>query len=341
MGGTWALMKGFIFEHISGGGMISEPLPDELAAQGLAMLTCVAEDFVRMGIDVTITLDPRLSIAVEGVQRQVAGGATTLEDLVMQCADEADVTMIIAPEFNRLPQRWHQVISPVASNLLNGSLESLAVCSDKLALGELWQKAGVPTPPIERLTDATEWKEPVVIKPSDGAGCDRTCLCSSQLSFSRLTRSKDHLIQRYVNGIHASVLCIVNDDNSIQPLRAGRQIIDFAIEGEPRVMTYLGGEAPLPEGLEKRAIKLAVDAIKPVEGLRGFVGVDMVLGEGGQPDYAIEINPRVTMSYVGLRQLCEMNIAECLFDPTAGSKLAWRNASVRFDAAGTVMRSRG
>ena len=334
-------MKAFVFEHICGGGMLTGPLPDELAAQGRAMLICVAEDLVRMGIDVTVTHDPRVPFSLDGVTRWAVCDEALLEDAVRTCAAEADVTLLIAPEFEQLLARWHRVVRPVARDLLNCSVESIELCSDKLRLGRLWEQAGVPTPAAEPFTDARQWSGPVVVKPNDGAGCERTCLCVNKASFARLPDLRHHMVQTYVEGTPASVLCIVNEDGSVLPLRAGRQIINISVDDDPHAMTYLGGELPLPDELEQRAVALGIAALQPVEGLRGFVGVDMVLGRDSRSDYAIEINPRVTMSYVGLRQLCESNIAECLFDPSAGARLRWRNASVRFDAAGTVMRSRG
>ena len=46
-------------------------------------------------------------------------------------------------------------------------------------------------------------------------------------------------------------------------------------------------------------------------GLSGYVGVDVVLGNDGR-DWAIEINPRLTTSYVGLRALAGFNLAEAM-----------------------------
>jgi len=75
--------------------------------------------------------------------------------------------------------------------------------------------------------------------------------------------------------------------------------------------------------------------------LRGFVGVDLVLGmaANGSDDVVIEINPRVTTSYVGLRRLCEGNLAGVWLDLLRGrdtAPLSWRPGRVRFTAEGNV-----
>ena len=58
-------------------------------------------------------------------------------------------------------------------------------------------------------------------------------------------------------------------------------------------------------------------------GLLGYVGVDLVLGDAadGSRDYAIEINPRLTTSYVGLRALADFNIAEAMLRAANGPRL--------------------
>src|SRR5205823_3360911 len=81
---------------------------------------------------------------------------------------------------------------------------------------------------------------------------------------------------------------------------------------------YLGGTIPLPAGLAERAIRVAQQTIDCVPGLRGYVGVDIVLGE---TDWLIEINPRLTTSYVGLRALAEGNLAELMVRVVDGEEI--------------------
>ena len=46
-------------------------------------------------------------------------------------------------------------------------------------------------------------------------------------------------------------------------------------------------------------------------GLQGYVGVDLVLGE--ETCWLIEINPRPTTSYVGLRRVIDLNMAAAIW----------------------------
>ncbi len=52
--------------------------------------------------------------------------------------------------------------------------------------------------------------------------------------------------------------------------------------------------------------------------VRGFVGLDLLLGDCVSEDCVIEINPRLTTSYVGLRRMIHGNLAARLFDLETG-----------------------
>ena len=73
---------------------------------------------------------------------------------------------------------------------------------------------------------------------------------------------------------------------------------------------------------------------------RGYVGVDLVLGddESGAGDAVIEINPRLTTSYVGLRKLVRENLAAAMLAAAMGEDIAltYAGGTVEFSAAGEV-----
>jgi hypothetical protein len=104
---------------------------------------------------------------------------------------------------------------------------------------------------------------------------------------------------------------------------------------------YLGGSLPLPDALADRAVRLARRAVEAVPGLLGYVGVDLILGEpdDGSRDVVIEINPRLTTSYVGLRAMADVNLAEAMLRVAIGEEvapLAWKRGQVCFEADGRV-----
>jgi predicted ATP-grasp superfamily ATP-dependent carboligase len=109
---------------------------------------------------------------------------------------------------------------------------------------------------------------------------------------------------------------------------------------------YEGGSLPLTGPLGARAQRLAERAVRAVPGLLGFVGVDLILGhaDDGSGDAVIEINPRLTTSYVGLRRMARFNLAEALLavvQDTLLPELTWSQESIRFCPNGQVLSGRG
>jgi predicted ATP-grasp superfamily ATP-dependent carboligase len=75
-----------------------------------------------------------------------------------------------------------------------------------------------------------------------------------------------------------------------------------------------------------------------VPGLRGYVGVDLIVPDDN-PDrpIVVEINPRLTTSYIGYRRLTDDNLAARMLDADASPPpIAWREGFVTFDAAGNT-----
>ena len=150
--------------------------------------------------------------------------------------------------------------------------------------------------------------------------------------------------QPYVVGQSASVAFLVGPHQIVPTPGATQNLSD---DGR---FQYLGGLTPLPSPLRDRAVALARRAVESVPGLFGYVGVDLILGDAtdGTGDVVVEINPRLTTSYIGLRQLARTNLAEVwlrLFRRETIAQLDWyEDRIIEFDADGrtslAVSRSR-
>jgi predicted ATP-grasp superfamily ATP-dependent carboligase len=74
----------------------------------------------------------------------------------------------------------------------------------------------------------------------------------------------------------------------------------------------------------------------------GYLGVDLILGRDprGSRDFVIELNPRVTTSYVGLRVACETNLAAAMLRVAEGREpdMRWAGGKLQFAADGAVIR---
>jgi predicted ATP-grasp superfamily ATP-dependent carboligase len=68
--------------------------------------------------------------------------------------------------------------------------------------------------------------------------------------------------------------------------------------------------------------------------------VDLVLGAdpNGREDFVIEVNPRLTTSYVGLRAAAQANLADAMWKISRGKlpQVDFSGRPIEFDASGNV-----
>jgi tyramine---L-glutamate ligase len=307
-------MTVFVYEDVcatgAGGDEASPPAPS-LLAEGRAMLAAV-------------TADAR---AVPGLTVVTAKTAADFDRL----ATEAEYTLVIAPECGgRLEELCRRVLA-VGGRLLGPTPDAVRLAADKLALCRHWQRHGVLTPAsrpyswgqVCDLSIKPDRSEtcPHVIKPRDGAGSQATRL--SHLAAEPWPGPM--VAQEYVEGFPASVACLVGPAGVLPLVPCEQRLSD---DGR---FHYLGGRLPIAPDLAARATTIAVAAVGCVPGLNGYVGADVVLGDDGR-DWAIEINPRLTTSYVGLRRLAVGNLFSAMLEVVGGGTpaIAWRSEVIDF-----------
>lgn len=307
----------FVHEYISGGGWPDPELPTGLAAEGLAMLRAVLADFRAWGGgNIITTRDRRLAGVSLLADRVIDIDPQDHYAVLCQLAKQCTAALIIAPESDVILSRLSALMESEGACLLGSSPDSVATAGNKWDCHRLFIQAGLPTPATWRvsLERARETAEkvafPLVIKPVDGVGCEAVSLVSDISSLNLVLEQKnfqqrDFLLQRYITGTHASVSMLVSE-NSALPLSLNEQLISIGIP-----FVYQGGIVPLQHPQQRRALNLARRAVSLVPGLRGYVGVDMILTD--EECYLIEINPRLTTSYVGLRQVININLAEAIW----------------------------
>jgi hypothetical protein len=88
-------------------------------------------------------------------------------------------------------------------------------------------------------------------------------------------------------------------------------------------------------------LRAAAALARSAADLRGPVGVDLVLAAAGP--VVIEINPRLTTSWIGLRRIARVSLAGLLLDAARGRSLPRRIALAgrcRFSPGGRVVMLR-
>jgi predicted ATP-grasp superfamily ATP-dependent carboligase len=325
--------KIFVYEHICGGGLAGEPLPPSLRAEGWAMLQAVVEDLAALRwVEVVSMLDARLDGAALPVPILRAGDRDSARAIFEELAAIADGVLVIAPELGGALAACSRAIVSAGGRHLGPDQESLELAADKLALAEHLGRYGIPAVPAEPCAPGQTWDRPMVVKPRLGCGSLDITLVAPGAPAPEIA---DAIATPLVPGQAASVLAIIGDGGSVLCAPCAQELSQ---DGRFR---YLGGGAPLAPDLSDRAGRLARRALEALPGLRGFAGVDLVLGRSGEEDRVVEINPRLTTSYVGLRRLALSNLAGSWLDAWCGGEPApprWRPGSVSFTPDGEWRR---
>lgn len=319
-------MKVIVCEYVTACGVGADPgLPmHSLYREGRAMRDSLAEDLRQLPEVETCILE------------------AWPEDWSRLAGDASTAFIIIAPEFDRLLLDATRQIEATGAKLLGPNSAAVALTSDKLALAEHWRSRGIPTPATSERPPSPCDPFPIVWKPRYGAGSTSTFRLDHPRDLHRCQAiraaegcQQPMIVQEYVSGLAASVAFLTGPNGHFAMPPAQQRL---STDGR---FKYLGGKVPLPPTYAARAVALAQRAIADIPGLRGWVGVDLVLDPAtdGSQDYAIEINPRLTTSYIGLRALCQDNLAECLIQVAEGRPACpprWRALNVTFTAEGQL-----
>ncbi|MCO6456535.1 MAG: ATP-grasp domain-containing protein [Pirellulaceae bacterium] len=342
----------FIYEFVTGGGgwqLPGQPLPSgSLLLEGQAMVAAVAADFARLPETAVLSLrDARLPAAGFPGSLSRVGSSREHQRRFGQLVREADWTLLIAPEFDGILHRLSRSVESLGGRLLSPPSELVAVATDKNHTARHLAAAGVPVPDgcswdgVASFPSGIGW--PAVLKPACGAG---------SLDIRRLNaladldhwNSRDTLadagnwrVERWVRGQAASIALVRGTRQTVLLPACSQQL------GDDDRCTYLGGSLPLSAELDARARSLAVRVARSLPVWRGYIGLDLVLGEDprGDGDVVVEVNPRLTTSYVGLRQAVDCNLAGMMLDLALGRDVELPRVvePVQFEASGRVRRA--
>lgn len=300
------------------------------------MLSSALRDFKEAGYQTYTLLDSRLALFQPPLRADRIHLANSQEELKIKFMDllrDADVSLLIAPESEGILANFLSSGEELGIDSLNCTISSINAVCNKLRLYEKLKENGLPMPETnkvkieEGIEKAQKIVEnigfPIIIKPTEGIGCRGLSFVKKfsqlPLAISKIkeeARTNTYLIQEFVKGIHASVSLISNGKKAT-PLTLNLQMI--ALNPPNKTSSYIGGIVPFDHELKERAFHKAKRAVELFKGLRGYVGVDLVISKTGP--VIIEINPRLTVSYIGLKRVSNLNLARAMIESSLEDEL--------------------
>ena len=343
-------MRILVYEYLTGGGLWSDgadaSLSDLLLGEGRAMVRSLSEDLDRVaGLELIRLEDARLS-PLDAPARHIVpvDGADQESEQLARWSGEVDGVILIAPETDgRLLNRCLQVVE-ADGRLFSPDPGFVELTANKQATARKLNQAGIPTPRAVAVDSQhpvpAGFRFPAVLKPIDGAGSWRTRLVPTPDVLGEVPADQfPARLEQFYPGTPASiaVLCGPRGPKWLPPCLQ-------RISSDGR-FHYLGGELPLVSGLADRATRLARAALAALPPTAGYVGIDLILGPdaSGDRDIVLDVNPRLTTSYVGLRQASHDNLAAAMLDVAigAGYSLSFGSRLIQFSTDGRFSTSGG
>lgn len=317
----------FVYESITGGGLLRaprHPVPEGLLLKlGGAMVTALAQDFARIAdVQVTTMVDARLSEFEPSQNIRRVTNAAEHDQQLQRIAASADATFLIAPELDGELLRIHDLATSAGGNVIGPSREVIRWAADKNLTEEKLRAAGIPTPRGVDLTSPTnEFSGPLIVKRVDGAGSEDMRKCDSIADAKAFVSGSDaphkFRVESFHPGVAASVALLLGPNQTLTMPTCLQYL------SSDRLFQYEGGlvltSDPDEDSLQSRAQRLANRVAELLTDCTGYVGIDMVIGKTESDDHVIEVNPRLSTSYVGLRAATDDNLAEWMLHLADGT----------------------
>ncbi|MGC9516793.1 MAG: ATP-grasp domain-containing protein [Methanomicrobiales archaeon] len=300
-----------------------------ISSEGLAMLEGLLTDLKGFNYYYLLSKQSNSYIDIINNYNQSKG----LNPILFNCnlekwldnnINKFDSCLFIAPEEDNVLYNLTKLIENKGVNVIGSDSNAVKVCSNKL---ETYDKLKNIVPIIktekvlfeeinnyERFNKEFQENNKKIIKPVDGVSCSGVYVVRSYKelkTFASLIKTNYpyFVMQDQVKGLPCSVSLLSDGINAI-PLSLNAQDISIINKCE-----YKGGHIPLNHAMSTKAKKIAKETVEALPGIRGYVGVDLILDD---EVYVVEVNSRITTPYIGLRKIINFNLAKSIINSVKG-----------------------
>ncbi|MDP3677733.1 MAG: ATP-grasp domain-containing protein [Methylotenera sp.] len=310
-------------------------MPESLVKEGALMRDALLQDLSALKQYQLITMhDVRLTPS-EYAKKNMVVAAGDFKKAFKKALKQADLVWLIAPEADGVLLELTELCLEAEAKethalLLGCGFDATLTGTSKTLCFEAMHAAHIFTLPVHAGEDLMQpdyydalLKQNIgkwVAKPEDGAGCEGIQVFDSlhdlKLWITEDDRYLHYLAQPYQAGVAASFSMLCRDGKAWL-LSCNQQHI--ACDGSQFKLTGITVNGMLPywqrfETIARKIAKMLPDAL-------GYVGVDVIVDvENNDKIYVVEINPRLTTSYVGLHEALNYNPAKLILDCVLSDK---------------------
>lgn len=308
-------MKILVFEYITGGGFNKQELPEALAHEGRLMLQALLDNFRScVDISVTVMLDERINGSIDTASfdavliRPEQNSHEVFADLIRYC----DAVWPIAPEFDGILQALCHTVALSGKPLLTSPADAVALTGNKWLTYQHLKQQHIATVPTRLFTGVDQHRTGQwLVKPVDGAGCADSYIVTDLQDFERMQASPGrYIIQPHRPGKKTSLSCLFKQGRGWL-LCANLQ--QFDIINQQYHLSAIIVNHQLDLSLYQELVDNIAGALPE---LWGYVGIDLI--ETQEERLVLEINPRLTTSFVGIGAALGINVAAAVLQLLQG-----------------------
>ena len=293
------MQKILIYEYFTGGGIINEELSSSsLLSEAKMIVNSIINEYCKsQEYQVHYFLDSRLELHNHGNAIKVKSRDQLFDVKLLKTFD---LILPILPEKNMELYSYCKFLALQKIRTLISSPETIKLLSDKYKFSSFCLEHNIPSIPSylhNQINDIIN--DTIVEKDRYGVGCSHVKV----LLKKDVTKRKQMIYQPHVNGKHYS-LCVYFERKSFKLLTLNEQDITC-----------------VNSSIKLRSLKVNVKNIyhlkihsilqnihKSLPGLYAYVGVDIVIS--GDNILIVEINPRLTTSFTGIRSTLGINLSQ-------------------------------
>ncbi len=320
-------MKILIFEYATAMGL-NDP---SITVEGREMLNGILEDLKEYD---TYYLIPESHENVVNSSKSIPVTISgNINEWIDRNIEDYDACLPIAPEENNILHDITVIIEDHGVKLLGSSSKAVQLTTNKFDMYN-YLKDDFPVVKTDQVFfDGSRSEQQVtkrmaaffngnakILKPADGVSCLGVRVLDSVTEFKNIYNAMAEytllpyfIIQDYVPGWSVSV-SLLTDGATALPISLNYQNIELK-NGK---ICYGGGTVPFDHRLDNVAKETAKNAVESIEGLKGYVGVDMIIDDENDRVHLIEINSRLTTPYVALRGIINFNMGKAIIDAVYG-----------------------
>jgi predicted ATP-grasp superfamily ATP-dependent carboligase len=313
-------------EYITAGGLSREPLSTALLQEGAMMRDALLRDFADIAkVEVMTTYDIRLPKPENVAQAIPVDAETDAETIWHDLLGGCDAALIVAPETGGILAKLTAMIEDAHKQNLGSHLAAVQITSDKYTTYEVLMQTDIETIPtyqaqdiaalqdfadLQYLVDLKDSVHGYMLKPRDGAGCEQTYFFRTKAGLTEMLANhsaENFIVQPYQPGKAASISALFKAGQA-WVLSCDEQLINIS----EQQVTLKGCTVNALAEYRQSFHHLANQISQAIPSLNGYVGIDVIIADNAI--FVVEINPRITTSYIGLRESLNYNPASLILD---------------------------